>query len=780
MSFYTTVILLLIASHWIHGSQGMIIENGEVDPELDAQRALLDGRRDLSSGDRYIARVYTTKSKTSAACARVLEKITEWEDSSSMSSADVSGDEPSGNLTTVTSATVAIYCNVFFQTTSEALVEYVASLNGVQSVELDEVVPMADVISWGLDRIDQESLPLSETSFGSAYHGRGSNIYVVDTGLYYEHSEFTNRSSFIRDFTYEEGSEITDGHGHGTHCSGIAAGTTYGVAKEAYIFGIKVLNSNGWGYTSDVIKGIAYAVQYQNEKYNGETAVLSLSLGGAKSSALKYAVLDANTAGMITVVAAGNKAKDACLYSPSNAGGSASDGGVITVGATDSDDSFAYYSNFGACVDVLAPGSYIKSSWIGSTTATRTVSGTSMATPFVAGVAATLLEKHNKDKLGAQAELVELLAMNQISGLDGLNTTNGLLQVSLTTAPPTSPTVQATIAPTTEPITLCVSEESSTSCVPFYRTDFGPDLPRTYTFGGQLEALNSPFCKATKANYTDKVIIIPFKQSLKCSLYSMVKLAENQGASAVILYPTYTSELISPLYSGYDAVNIVSVIITEDDAKNLVKLSKKGAVALFGSQSYYDITKSPSPRPTKSPTSSPTMKPTVSCANYSGTSKKARRKCLAASYCIYDSVEGLCYNVEEEDIPCTAYDESSCSDSGNCVWTILLEQQKKAACYNIGDVPYNITLMNPRTCSEVSYDEAEEFCSSSKMTMCAASELMYAGKNNVCDPDKEWVWSSTSCGKNKFYQIDLASSDFQCKSIKKAEAYMRCCNKNAF
>jgi subtilisin family serine protease len=232
---------------------------------------------------------------------------------------------------------------------------------------------------WGLDRIDQRDRPLNEKYSYDAF-GEAVNVYVIDTGLNAGHSEFTGRvatgySALTKD------AATSDCHGHGTHVTGTAAGTTYGVAKKATIIPVKVLGCDGSGTTSNVIKGINWIIE---QHVRGTKAVANLSLGGEYSSSLNTAIQNLHNAGVVVVVAAGNDKKDACSYSP------ASVASAITVGATDIDDKQATFSNFGPCLDLYAPGVKILSSYINSPTAE--ISGTSMAAPQICGLAALHLQ----------------------------------------------------------------------------------------------------------------------------------------------------------------------------------------------------------------------------------------------------------------------------------------------------------------------------------------------------------------------------------------------------
>ncbi len=252
----------------------------------------------------------------------------------------------------------------------------------VAFVEQDQVVTISATQSpatWGLDRIDQRNLPLSN-SFTYTRTGAGVHAYIVDTGIRSTHTQFTGRVGNGRDLVQGDNTP-QDCNGHGTHVAGTVGGTTHGVAKGVTLHGVRVLNCAGSGTTAGVIAGVDW-VRVNHIK----PAVANMSLGGGASTSLDNAVANAVAAGVTFVVAAGNSNANACNYSPARAAT------AITVGATTSTDARASYSNFGSCLDLFAPGSSITSAWYTSNTATRTISGTSMASPHVAGVAALYLQ----------------------------------------------------------------------------------------------------------------------------------------------------------------------------------------------------------------------------------------------------------------------------------------------------------------------------------------------------------------------------------------------------
>jgi subtilisin family serine protease len=232
---------------------------------------------------------------------------------------------------------------------------------------------------WGLDRIDQRTLPLSGTY---VYNWTGANVraYIIDTGIRTAHAQFGGRAAVSFD-AVGDGRNGQDCNGHGTHIAGTVGGSTYGVAKGVQLRAVRVLGCTGSGSTSGVIAGVNWVTQNRVLP-----AVANMSLGGAPSAALDTAVQNSINAGVTYAVSAGGSNSDACNASPARVAA------AVTVGATTTADARASYSSFGTCLDLFAPGSSITSAWYTSNTATNTISGTSMATAHVAGAAALYLQ----------------------------------------------------------------------------------------------------------------------------------------------------------------------------------------------------------------------------------------------------------------------------------------------------------------------------------------------------------------------------------------------------
>ncbi|MEK6371816.1 MAG: S8 family peptidase [Acidobacteriota bacterium] len=270
--------------------------------------------------------------------------------------------------------------------------------------------------TWGLDRIDQRDRPLNGT-FVYTRTGSGVKAYIIDTGIRRTHTQFGGRA--IDGYDAVDGTlPAADCNGHGTHVSGTVGGSTYGVAKGVTLVAVRVLNCSGSGTNSGVIAGIDWV---RGNHAAGQPAVANMSLGGGASSALDTAVNNCINDGVSFAIAAGNSNANACNYSPARVAA------AITVGSTTSTDVRSSFSNYGSCLDIFAPGSSITSSWSTSDTATNTISGTSMATPHVAGVAALYLQSNpSASPATVRNALVNNSSLNKISSA-GTGSPNRLL-----------------------------------------------------------------------------------------------------------------------------------------------------------------------------------------------------------------------------------------------------------------------------------------------------------------------------------------------------------------
>ncbi len=320
----------------------------------------------------------------------------------------------------------------------------------VMSVEQDQTVRISTTQAnptWGIDRIDQRNRPLSN-SYTYGLTGNGVTVYIIDTGINFTHTEYSGRAFTGTDIVTPGGTAV-DCNGHGSHVSGTVGGSTYGVAKNVRLVAVRVLDCAGSGTVSGVIAGVDWVTQNATRP-----SAANMSLGGGFSSTLNQAVENSIGAGITYAIAAGNSAGNACNESPSSAPS------AITVGATDINDGFASFSNFGSCVDINAPGVGITSAWIGSNSATNTISGTSMAAPHVAGAAALYLQAFpSATPAQVRTALTSNATPNVISGVPAA-TPNLLVYTGFLATPPVANFTQSCTA------LSCNFDGSSTTALP--------------------------------------------------------------------------------------------------------------------------------------------------------------------------------------------------------------------------------------------------------------------------------------------------------------------------
>jgi len=344
----------------------------------------------------------------------------------------------------------------------------------VAYIEQDQVVTINTTqtgATWGLDRVDQRNLPLNGT-YTYTPTGSGVHAYIIDTGMRLSHSQFTGRVG--NGYDAVDGGTADDCNGHGTHVAGTVGGTTYGVAKQVTLHPVRVLNCQGNGTNSGVIAGMDWVANNRVLP-----AVANMSLGGGASSAIDDAINRMHNRSVTVVVAAGNESQNACNVSPARAPN------AITVGATTSSDARASYSNYGSCVDVFAPGSGITSAWYNSNTATRSISGTSMASPHVAGIAALYLQNNPSASPAAVANAIISTSTTGVVSNPGSGSPNRLVYSLLSgTSPPPPPPPPGTTYTGTLSGTGASSYQPSTS---------GYTVTASGTHTGQLSGTGQDF-----------------------------------------------------------------------------------------------------------------------------------------------------------------------------------------------------------------------------------------------------------------------------------------------
>ncbi|HEY9372435.1 S8 family peptidase [Streptomyces sp.] len=311
---------------------------------------------------------------------------------------------------------------------SEAQAKKLAADPAVKSVVQNRVFKVTGTQpnppSWGLDRLDQRALPLNQSYTYPDSAGTGVTAYIIDTGVRISHSDFGGRAFNGYD-AVDNDNVAQDGNGHGTHVAANVAGNAYGVAKKAKIVAVRVLDNNGSGTTAGVVAGIDWVTQ----NHTGPS-VANMSLGGGADSTLDTAVRNSIASGVTYAIAAGNSNANASGYSPARVTE------AITVGSTTNTDARSSFSNYGSVLDIFAPGSNITSAWNTSDTATNTISGTSMATPHVAGAAAVYLGDNPTATPAQVSTALVNAATPNVVGSPGTGSPNRLLFVGGGTTPP--------------------------------------------------------------------------------------------------------------------------------------------------------------------------------------------------------------------------------------------------------------------------------------------------------------------------------------------------------
>lgn len=465
----------------------------------------------------------------------------------------------------------------------------------VKYIEQDQIASSSAIqtgVTWGLDRIDQQVLPLNSMY---EYNSNGSTVdaYIFDTGIRLDHEEFEGRASFGFD-AYPNGTTVMDGNGHGTHVAGTIGGKTHGVAKGINLIAVRVMDDNGSGYYSDIIAGLDWATQHHTTK----PAVGNLSLGGGASFALDEAVRRAIADGIVICVAAGNSNADAALSSPARVAD------AITVGATTSADAKAPYSNYGSVVDIFAPGSYIVSAGRASTSTYVTMSGTSMASPHVAGVAALYMEKSKLySPIDVQAGIKINANMNLISSIPE-GTSNILLSANFTQIPtaikilPSVPTLLSPLnAASAQGLSVSLNWNQATNA-----SSYSVEVSQSAGFSTIANSFNAITTNSTsltgltpgttyywrvKANNADGSSDWSASWSFTTNMTSPTQSLPTNGATNSSIAPTLNWTAISSASSYLVEISTDATFTNLISAKNTVTANSLGLTGLIAGTTYY-------------------------------------------------------------------------------------------------------------------------------------------------------------------------------------------------
>jgi len=387
--------------------------------------------------------------------------------------------------------------------------------------------------TWGLDRIDQAQLPLNKSYSYPDSAGRGVNVYVIDTGIRTTHNQFEGRA-FSGFDSVDQDSDASDCNGHGTHVAGTIGSRNYGVAKNAKLIAVRVLDCEGSGTISGVIAGVEWVTAH-----HAKPAVANMSLGGGVSQALDDAIKASIRAGVTYAVAAGNENEDACNSSPSRVSE------AITVGSTTNSDRRSDFSNFGSCVSVFAPGSDITSTWSNSDSATNKISGTSMATPHVAGVAALYLSE-NSSATPAQVKTALLGASTSGRLTDVKGSPNKLISTSfLMGAPQPPPAPSAPQLTSNVPVSNLSDQTKSTE----------------KTFTVEVPAGSKKLSVTTSAGRGDVDLYVKFGSKPTNSSYDCRPYKTGNNESCTVSSPRAgVYYVVLKTYAPYSGVSLKAVI----------------------------------------------------------------------------------------------------------------------------------------------------------------------------------------------------------------------------